>query len=225
MIGRAAAILALALAAGTAQAATQVVTTTLHLGKAHFTPGNSFQVALAGPAYTPVAPLTFGVGDTLDFTIDFLGTQHLTLFGFDAIPDGLANYISALLIGTGFASQDYFQTTGQLSLLDKEGVAFITSPSRTYVQQRNFRGELLPADFPGGPPQPLDFYGLRLVGTLDSFGAPQYTTAIVDRPHLIFASQDFSTNGAVPEPESWALMIAGFALTGAALRRLRHAAT
>ena len=32
------------------------------------------------------------------------------------------------------------------------------------------------------------------------------------------------SNGGVPEPASWALMIAGFGLTGAMLRRRRRAA-
>ena len=42
------------------------------------------------------------------------------------------------------------------------------------------------------------------------------TTQVVD-PVLLTRSLD----GAVPEPASWALMILGFGLTGAALRRRR----
>lgn len=44
-------------------------------------------------------------------------------------------------------------------------------------------------------------------------------------PHPVFGGdfgvRIFGTSGAVPEPASWGLMIAGFALTGVALRRRR----
>jgi hypothetical protein len=59
---------------------------------------------------------------------------------------------------------------------------------------------------------------------IDLFPALISFVALVEGPDPVFYR--ITTNGsAVPEPESWAMLITGFGLTGAVLRRRRMATT
>jgi hypothetical protein len=53
-----------------------------------------------------------------------------------------------------------------------------------------------------------------LQGTFDLSGGPRY-------PQFTLTISALTTSGAVPEPASWAMMIAGFGLVGGAMRRRR----
>jgi hypothetical protein len=59
--------------------------------------------------------------------------------------------------------------------------------------------------------------------TFDANGTTYLGTALIDSSDATLTSIEYTA--AVPEPETWALLIAGAGLTGAALRRRRHQAS
>lgn len=61
----------------------------------------------------------------------------------------------------------------------------------------------------------LDFVGGFSINSIDNLNESQ------DYEKLVFV---FTGNGAIPEPATWAMLIAGFGLTGLAMRRRRLAA-
>jgi hypothetical protein len=63
-------------------------------------------------------------------------------------------------------------------------------------------------------PSVLTVYGLHFVGTITDYENPAITERTYGRPELVTFSA-----GRVPEPASWAMLIAGFGLVGAAMRR------
>jgi len=69
-------------------------------------------------------------------------------------------------------------------------------------------------DAPGSAPNVFTVSGLGFLG--DTF-----TVAAVRNNSWVFLSEvSFASNGAAaPEPATWALMLGGFGLTGAAMRR------
>ena len=85
----------------------------------------------------------------------------------------------------------------------------------------------------------VDFGGVNIAG-FSGYGALPYTrlsftrvatassTTLMlsfrDARPTVFRLDDVSVTGTVPEPETWALMIGGFGIAGAALRRRRLAA-
>jgi hypothetical protein len=80
-------------------------------------------------------------------------------------------------------------------------------------------------DFPTGFPTPIsyDFVSSQfssLVGDIDLV----YTITGRGRPRLGASTLTITTGGPVPEPATWAMLIAGFGLVGAAARRRRQGA-
>ena len=74
---------------------------------------------------------------------------------------------------------------------------------------------------------PFDFADDIGPGTSDNrffFGSPPASTYTIDLVNSDGAFTSVAGGAGVPEPASWALMIAGFGLAGAALRRRRSAA-
>ncbi|MBC7519624.1 MAG: PEPxxWA-CTERM sorting domain-containing protein [Sandarakinorhabdus sp.] len=201
---------ALALAVpGMAGAAAFTAVTTLDLSKAGFA-ATGFTYAQGSPAFTPVSG-TLAVGDTLDFTINFKGAQTLTLVN----PTLLWAYIYA-------STSSDVTGTGTLSLLGPGGAAFLTSTVKTDTEGVvHFGQNFGPGDFTALPAV-LTFSGLHYVGTVDAYLAGM-TSRDYATPTFAFDADGHSTNGTVPEPASWAMLIAGFGLVGAAARRRRGA--
>lgn len=66
----------------------------------------------------------------------------------------------------------------------------------------------------------FSFFGVNGLGSITSV---QLTPADKTFPDFLVVGEVLSTSAAVPEPASWALMIGGFGLAGAVLRRRRTA--
>jgi hypothetical protein len=192
-------------AAGQAQAAVIVVNQTLDLTQPQA--GGFFQGWQGTPAFNGGFNVDIAQGDTFDFTIDFLGSQTLTLANL--------SFIWAFSYSGEPASD--VTGTGTFSFLDSLGSAFLTSNVKTDTEGSVHFGQFFnDSDFTGGLPTSITFSGVRYNGTLDSYSNQSITTRSYDNPALLFLASP-----AVPEPASWVLMIAGFGLAGAAMRRRR----
>lgn len=206
--GIAAATLAVFGLAGGASAATVVVNQTLDLAQAGFmTPGFTYAPS---SAFSPAFSVQLAVGDTFDFTIDFLGAQTLTLIN------------AASLWAIAYATQSSDVTgTGQLSLLDASGVSFLNSNMKTDTEGVvHFGQNFQSSDFAGGLPATLTFSGVRYVGTVDAYAEPGLTERTHDSASFAFSADGHLVSG-VPEPESVLLMLAGLGVL--ALRAKRGA--
>ena len=75
----------------------------------------------------------------------------------------------------------------------------------------------------------VTFGGVRYVGKLNAYTynpndpnqVPGVTTRTYADPSFNFTADENSISSGAPEPASWALMLGGFGLAGAALRRRR----
>lgn len=211
-----AALAAIALASiSSAQATTVLVSETLDLSYVHLM-SNGFIGAQGTPAFSTDQNFALVAGDVLDHTITFLPTQTLTLNG--------ATDAWALIYAD---TQTDVNGTGTFSFLDSIGTAILTSNVKTDSEGAVHFGQFFyDADFTGGFPPSITFSGVRYVGTLNYYVDPTVTTRNYNVPGLFFQAASFSATGvpAVPEPATWAMMIAGFGIVGAALR-LRKAST
>ena len=204
-----------ALAAGLTPATAAVVTVNqiLDLTKPESKPGPGFQGWQDTPAFNGGYNVAIAEGDSFDFTIDFVGSQSLTLI--NAVNLWAFSYASTSTDVTG---------TGSLSLLDINGTAFLTSNVKTDTEGvAHFGQQFDTSEFAGGLPATLTFYGLRYVGTVDDYVDPTITSRDYYSPAFYFTA-DNNAN-AVPEPATWALMLGGFGLAGSALRRRRDLVT
>jgi hypothetical protein len=199
-----------------AQASTVTISQTLDLTQAKATPGPGFQGWSDTPAFNGGVNFDLAEGDALDFTIDFLGAQTLTLTN--------ASFLWAFIYSGSPVSD--VTGTGTLSLLDGSGTAFLTSNSKTSTEGSvHFGQQFNPADFTGGLPASLTFSGLRFVGTLDDYVEVGVTTRNYNNPAFFLNTDEAIIGGAVPEPGTWALMIGGFGMAGAMLRRRTNSRT
>jgi hypothetical protein len=200
------------LAASPATATIVTVAVTLDINNTHL---GRFGYAEAGHAFQPSAPAPFslGIGDTLDYTIDFLDNQSLTL----ADPRVIWAYVNTV---TGQASTSV-QGEGYLQLIDSDGSVIIESnmlSSNEYFD--HFGQQFTTAAFVGGLPSNIAFYGVRFVGTVIAYGDPSVTSRLYSRPDLVTVT---GFPSGVPEPANRAMLIAGFGLVGAIARRRRSA--
>jgi hypothetical protein len=151
--------------------------------------------------------VSLGAGDTLDLTINFTNG-----------PMKVGNN-SALWIG--------LLTNGDGATLNSTATMFVLGGSANMVAslnntQNNSFAHL--GNFFGGfqtGPGDLSFAGLRqtlLINSSDLQGARSYDRA------FFFFNEGPTGVGAVPEPSSWAMLIAGFGLVGAVARRRRPVA-
>lgn len=160
------------------------------------------------PAFAPPVSFNLAEGDTLDYTVQFLPGQSLTLVN----PAHLWSYIFA--VGASDVTG-----TGTLALLDSSGVALFTSLSKTNTEGEAHFGQFFFAEDFVGLPSTITFSGLHYVGTVVDYAQPGITTRNYADPGFSFQADSFVTS--VPEPQGWALMLAG--LCGVVgVRRLRR---
>jgi hypothetical protein len=207
-------------AAGSAQGAQVVINSTLDL-TGNLTGGLTGTGVAATPEDFSFPTFSFGNGDELVWNIDFLGDQAVQLsnvFGLDTF-----------VMAENIHVPNNVAFNGAITLFAADGsIAFQTNLADTncciHVGQF-FRGFDLPT---------MTFSGLRYVGTQVGFSniptrtyVGGYFIAQGDNATLLSIPQ-FEGNippMAVPEPSTWAVLISGFGLAGAALRRRRAAAT
>ncbi len=198
--------LALVAAAGASHATTVTLSTTLDLTQSGLG-GGGFVSAGQGFSPDPFTPFALEVGDTLDFTIDFLGNQSLTLYG----PDLIWAFIYADTVSqvTG---------TGTLDLFDSNGIAFLSSnPLVSTEGDVHYGQQFTSGDFNGGYPPVLTFYGLHFNGTITGYSGG-VTSRLYSEPELVTNSVGAAV---VPEPATWVLLMVGLGIAGASMRRRR----
>lgn len=151
--------------------------------------------------------LLIGVGDTVDLTINFTGGQSVTIDNANALWTGLF---------VGRAPYETVTTSGTMTMQGAFGPAIVSQSVTQGNQYVHIGSYYSPVATASGP---IGFNSLRQVFTVDSdqFGTQR------DYVQSFFYFQGDLTpgggGGAVPEPASWAMMVAGFGLVGAALRR------
>ena len=203
MLLRAATAAAVAATCSAAAAANVEVTETLDLAQVSIS-GTGFLVADA-PAFAPGPTFSLAVGDTLSLTIDFAGSQTLTISG----PTFIWAYVYANTVNSDVSQ------TGTMSFLDAAGHVLASSSAKTDIEGAAHVGQQFLSDsFAGLPPQ-LTFYRLRYDGTLDAYLEPGVTTRTYTTPVLDLRA----VSVAVPEPATFALMLGGLGLLVAAARR------
>jgi hypothetical protein len=151
-----------------------------------------------------IGTVSIATGDTLNYNLDFLGNQQLTV-------TNLTEVLLAL-ITVGFVNSSNLNMTGTLSFLDVSGNIVYTTPSLTDDNGSIHVGQAF-SNFPSLP-NTITFGGLSYTGTVNSYasGVPtrDYDTGLF---HLE-ADQVVGSVAAVPEPSTWAMMILGFAGLG-----------
>jgi hypothetical protein len=191
----AASVLAFAIAAP-ASAANFIVSATVNSGT--LTP---FQLNVVD-----IDPIAIDVGDTLDLTITFSGGT-LTLGGGGALWTGL---LTGDDVGGVTTTSTMSFTGGSANLVANAGPM---TQVNEFVHVGNYFGNSLIQSAPG----PISFSGINQMMTFDSadFNGPRtYGRAF-------FYYETSVTPSVVPEPASWAMLIAGFGLVGALARRRR----
>lgn len=97
------------------------------------------------------------------------------------------------------------------------GLAWNLSPGRYWL---SFEPDsTIEAVSPGGAPSPLSKYSVHALGQWLDWG-----NAFDDRGYGIRISSTPSLAGAIPEPSTWACMLAGFGTIGLTVRRCRKSA-
>jgi hypothetical protein len=156
------------------------------------------------PAFDGGFNVAIAEGDTFDFTIDFLGSQALTVNN------------PAQVWVFSFADQDSdVKGTGTFSFLDASGLPILTSNVKTDTEGAIHFGQYFrDSDFAGGLPSSITFSGVRYSGTLDDYIDSGVTIKNYDRPAFMIS--------AVPEPGTYAMLLVGLGLLGSMARRRKE---
>lgn len=180
----------------------------LTLDTASIVPGGSGFTGNATSGFTPPFSVDLAEGDTFDLTIDFAGSQTLTIDGLD------------LIWAFSFADvSSEVEGTGKFQFLNADGSVLLESLEKTDVEGSVHFGQFFFASDFSSLPTSITFGGVRYVGTVVDYLEPGVTTRSYNAPGLSFESTGFTT--AVPEPGTWALMLAGLGVLTAAARRRR----
>lgn len=189
-----------------------VVSQTLDLTQPKNQSGPGFQGWQDAPGFNLGFNVDIAEGDTFDFTIDFLGTQTLTLTNATQI----WAYSYADVGGEVTA-------TGTLSLLDATGAPFLTSNPLTDTEGDVHLGQFFDgSNFAGGLPASLTFSGLRYVGKVDDYVVAGQTTKRYNNPALYVTADEVIIDGVAPEPATAPMILAacGFAVSLVRTRRV-----
>jgi hypothetical protein len=158
--------------------------------------------------FTPTFSVALAEGDSFDLKIDFAGSQTVTIEGLDTVwAFSFANVVSDV------------QGTGKFQFLGVDGSVLLESMEKTDTEGSIHFGQFFTADDFPSLPASITFGGVRYVGTVVDYIEPDVTSRIYDSPGFAFNAVDFTT--VVPEPGTWALMLAGVGVLGAAVRRRR----
>ncbi len=178
---------------------------TVHTITAEFNESSILPYALNSVS---IADTVIADGDTLDLTVTFTG-------GSITLPEG-----SAVWFGLLTGEEDALQTTSVLSFTDPSAnILPITDPltqTNIYVHMGNYFWSSLFKTGSGA----FSFSTANQLMTLDSsgLGSRTYQSAF-------FFYEDVTGPTVLPEPATWAFMIAGFGMVGYAARRRRAAIT
>jgi hypothetical protein len=158
--------------------------------------------------FSPPFSVDLAAGDTLDMTIDFAGSQTLTIDGLDTIwAFSFANLESDV------------DGNGRFQFLGADGSVLLESLQKSSVEGAVHFGQSFFADDFQNLPNRITFSGVRYVGTVVSYLDPGVASRTYDAPGFAFDAVSFTT--AVPEPGTWALMLVGAGVLAATARRRR----
>ncbi len=169
-----------------------------------------FEPADITSPFTPVplgSTVSLGQGDTLDLTITFTGGASVSLEN--------DTFIWPLLFSSESAT---LQTSGTFEFLGASSNV-VSGPIAISQQMALFHiGNRLTSGSYRLDTNPISFSGIRQIITIDS----DDLGAVRDYDRIAFATDGIvGLAGGIPEPTTWALMIAGFGMIGGAMRRRR----
>ncbi len=204
----AAALLGMSFSAS-AFASAVIVNQTLDLTQAKFAPGPGFQGWQGSPAFDGGFNVAIAEGDSFEFTIDFLGSQTLTVVDL--------SFIWAFSYADESSS---VEAEGTFSFLDANGAAFFTSSLKKTTEGAIHLGQQYNGnDFAGGFPASFTFSGVQYKGTVIDYLDPNVTTRHYNQAALYFTADDAIVGASpVPEPASiavWGLEHSGWRLFAA----------
>lgn len=161
-----------------------------------------------GPEDFAPLSVTLGLGDVLDWTIHFQPGQTLTLLN--------ANRVDAEL-GPHF-DVDTISQNATMNFFDADGGAF-NSVTTVMTRVAGF-GSFFASE--AGHAGLITISGMHFLIPLTMFRpAANVTPETFDAVYQVVITDNGLPPSAVPEPAGWALLIGGFSLAGAALRRRR----
>lgn len=150
-------------------------------------------------------PFSVATGDTFIYNLDFFGNQQLTVENLSlAWP---------LVITANYTQDTFIDMTGTLDLLGADNSVVATASKSNVDGMIHIAQVFYGSDF--GNPASVTFSGFRYTGVVTSQDISPRT---YDSPSLWFQGTSVSVT-AVPEPESYAMLLAGLGLVGAVCKR------